>query len=128
MRNTTGSKEETVEEGEQTEIGREVKAEAEEYRDMETELLIREYQKNAHPTQATLKLLELYGEDKWRIEEGVKLSRCFQGLVEEELIQNYQRDSTTDEEKRNALEYVGGMKWREDQGVEGRRCILGIIK
>ena len=56
------------------------------------------------------------------------MSRCFQGLVEEELIQNYQRDSTTDEEKRNALEYVVGMKWREDQGVEGRRCILGIIK
>ena len=39
--NTTGSKEETVEEGEEKEIGREEKAEAKEYRDTETEGLNR---------------------------------------------------------------------------------------
>ena len=49
------------EEGGEKEIGREGKAEAQEYRDAETEGLIREYQKNAKPTKATMKLLELYG-------------------------------------------------------------------
>ena len=118
--NTTGSKKETVEEGEETEIGREEKAEAEEYRDPETKLLIREYQKNANPTQATLKLLEIYGGEEWRIDEGVEMSRCIQHLVVEELIKIYKRDSTPDEETRNALEYAVGMNWRKDQGVEGR--------
>ena len=66
--NTTGSKEETVEEGEETDIGREEKAKAEEYRDMEMELLIREYQKNANLTQATMKLLEFFGGEESRID------------------------------------------------------------
>ena len=48
--NTTGSKEETVG-GEEKGIGREKKAEEKEYRDTETEGLIREYQKNSNLTQ-----------------------------------------------------------------------------
>ena len=71
--------------------------EAQEYRDVETEGLIREYQKSAKPTQATMKILEIYGEDKWRIDKGAEMSRCIQRLVEKELVQNYQRDSTPDE-------------------------------
>ena len=59
--NSTLREKETVEEGEEKEIGREEKADAQEYRDMETEGLIREYQKNTKPTQATMKLLEFYG-------------------------------------------------------------------
>ena len=90
--------------------------EAQEYRDAETEALIREYQKNAKPTQATMKLLEFYGGDNWRIDEGAEMSRCIQRLVEEELVQNYQSDSMPDEETRNALEKAVGMNWREDQG------------
>ena len=70
----------------------------------------------ANPTQATLKLLEFYGGDEWRIDEGVEMSRCIQRLVEEELVQNYQSDSMPDEETRNALEKAVGMNWREDQG------------
>ena len=49
--NTTGSKAETVEDWEETEIGREEKAEAEENRDKETELLKMEYQKKSNQTQ-----------------------------------------------------------------------------
>ena len=70
--------------------------------------MIREYQKNANPTPATLKLLEFYGGDKWRIDKGKEMSTCIQCLVEEELVQNYQRDLMPDEETRNALEYVEG--------------------
>ena len=102
--NTTGNKEETVEEGEETEIGREEKAEAEDYRIRETKLLIGEYQKNANPTLSTMKLLEFYGGYKWRIDKGLEMSRCIQRLVEEELVQNYQRDLMPDEETRNPLE------------------------
>ena len=36
--------------------------------------MIREYQKNANPTQAA-KVLEFYGGDKWRIDEGIEMSR-----------------------------------------------------
>ena len=75
-----------------------------------------------------MKLLEFFGGDKWRIDEGAEISRCIQGLVQEELVQNYQKVSTLDEETRNTLEYAVGMNWREDQGVEGRSCILQIIK
>ena len=64
MMNTTGSKEEMIEEGEEKEMGREEKAKAKEYRDADSECLIREYQKNAKPTHATMKLLELYGGEK----------------------------------------------------------------
>ena len=49
--------------------------EAQEYRDEETEGLIREYQKNAKPTQATMEILEFYGGEKWRIDEGAEMSR-----------------------------------------------------
>ena len=86
--------------------------------------MIREYQKNANPTLVTLKVLEFYGGDKWRIDEGIEMSRCIQQLVEDELVQ----DLMPDEETRNALESAGGITWREDQGIEGRRCILQIIK
>ena len=51
MMNTTGSKEEMIEEGEEKEMGREEKAKAKEYRNTETEGLIREYQKNSNLTQ-----------------------------------------------------------------------------
>ena len=92
------------------------------------ELLIGEYQKNANQTPATLKVLEFYGGDEWRIDKGIEMSRCIQRLVEDELVQQYQGDLMPDEETRNALESAGGITWREDQGVEGRRCILRIIK
>ena len=80
---------ETVEEWEETDIGIEEKAEAEEYREGETKLLIREYQKDANPTPATLKILEFYGGHKWRIDKGIEMRRCIQCLVEEELVKNY---------------------------------------
>ena len=67
---------------------------------METELLIREYQKNTNSTPATLKVLEI-------INEGVEMSRCIQRLVEDELVQHYQRGSMPDEKIRNALESAG---------------------
>ena len=44
-------------EGEEEELGGEEKVETQEYRDVETEGLIREYQKNTKPTQATMKIL-----------------------------------------------------------------------
>ena len=55
--NPTGREKETIEEGEDEEIGGKEKVEAQEYKDAETEGLIREYQKNAKPTQATMKIL-----------------------------------------------------------------------
>ena len=82
----------------------------------ETEGLIREYQKNSKPTQATMKILEFYGGEKKRTDKGAAMSRCIQRLVEEELVHNYQRDSTPDEETRNPLKYAVGMNWREDKG------------
>ena len=78
--------------------------EIQEYNDAETEGLIREYQKNAKPTQETMKILEFYGGEKWRIDEGGEMSRCIQRFVEQELVQNYKRDSIPDDETRNALE------------------------
>ena len=90
-----------------------MKEEAEEYRDLEMELLIREYQKN--------------GGDGWRLDEGIEMSKSNQRLLEDELVKYYQRDLMPDEETRNALKSTGGITWREDQGVEGRRCILRII-
>ena len=66
-------------------------------------------------------ILQFYGGEKWRIDEGAEMSRCIQRLVEKELVQNHQRDSTPDEEPRNALEKAVGMNWREDQGVAGGR-------
>ena len=56
------------------------------------------------------------------------MSRCIQGLVEEELVKDYQRDSKPDAETRCALEEGVGASWREDQGVVGRSYILRIIK
>ena len=95
---------------------------------METEGLIREYQRNAKPTQSTIRLLEFYGGEDWRKNEGAGMKRCIQRLVEEELVKDYQRDSETDKETRCALEERAGAKWREDQGVTGRNYILGVIQ
>ena len=78
--------------------------------------MIREYQQNAKPTQATMGIIEFYGGQKWRIDEGAEMSRCIQSLVEQELVLNYQRDLTPDEETRNVLEKAAGANWREDQG------------
>ena len=47
-------------EREEEEIGGEEEVKVQEYRDAETEGLIREYKKNAKPTQATIKVLEFY--------------------------------------------------------------------
>ena len=55
--NPTGREKEIVEEGEEEEIGREEKAEAQENRDAETAGLIREYQMNVKPTQETMEIL-----------------------------------------------------------------------
>ena len=38
--------------------------------EVETEGLIREYQKNVKPIQNTIKLLEFYGGEDWRKNEG----------------------------------------------------------
>ena len=75
-----------------------------------------------------MKILEFYGGEDWRINEGAEMSRCIQCLVEEELVKDYQRDSKPDEETRLALEEGVGANWREDQGVVGRSYILRIIK
>ena len=107
---------ETVEEGEEEAIGGEEKVEAQEYRDVETAGLIREYQMNAKLTQATMEIFEFYGGEKWRIDEGAKMSRCIQCLVEQELVQNYQRDLTPDEETRNALEKAMGQIGEKTRG------------
>ena len=40
------------------------------YRVVETEGLIKEYQKNAKPTQSDIRLLEFYGGEDWRTNEG----------------------------------------------------------
>ena len=45
--NPTGREKETIEKGEEEEIGGEEKMEAQEYRDAKSEVLLREYQKNA---------------------------------------------------------------------------------
>ena len=68
------------------------------YSDAETEGLIREFQKNAKPTPSNIKILEFYGGEYWRTNGGAKMSRCIQGLVEEELVKDYQRDSIPDKE------------------------------
>ena len=96
--------------------------------EVDTEGFIREYQKNAKPIQNTIKLLEFYGGEDWRMNEGAEMKRCIQHLVEEELVKDYQRDSEPEEETRGTLEEKVGAKWREDQGVAGRSYILGIIK
>ena len=84
--------------------------------EVETEGLIREYQRNAKPTQSTIRLLEFYGGEDWRKNEGAGMKRCIQRLVEEELVKDYQRDSEPDKETRGTLEEKVGAKWREDQG------------
>ena len=98
------------------------------YRDAETEGLIREYQKNAKPTPSNIKILEFYGGEDWRTNKGEKTSRSIQRLVEEELVKDYQMDSKLDKETRQTLEEGVGARWREDQGVAGRGYILRIIK
>ena len=60
--------------------------------EVETEGLIREYQRNTKPIQSTIKLLEFYGGEDWRKNEGAGMKRCIQRLVEEELVKDYQRD------------------------------------
>ena len=62
--NSVGRENETMEKREEGEIGREEEVKAKEYRDADSECLIREYQKNAKPTHATMKLLEFYGGEK----------------------------------------------------------------
>ena len=52
-------------------------------RDVETEGLIREYQRNAKPTQSTIRLLEFYGGEDWRKNKGAGMKKCIQRLVEE---------------------------------------------
>ena len=98
------------------------------YRDMEIEGLIREYNKNPKLTQSTMKILEFYGGEDWRTNKGAEMRRCIQQLVEEELVKDYQRDSKSDEDTRHILEERVGASWREDQGVVGRSYILRIIE
>ena len=42
------------------------------YRDAEIEGLIREYKKNATPTQSSMKILEFYGGEDWRTNKGAE--------------------------------------------------------
>ena len=83
------------------------------YRDAEIEGLIREYKKNAKPTQSAMKILEFYGVEDWRTNEGAEMRRCIQHLVEEKLVKDYQRDSEPDEETRCTLEERVGAKWKK---------------
>ena len=46
------------------------------YRDAEIEGLIREYKKNATPTQSSMKILEFYGGEDWRTNKGAEMRRC----------------------------------------------------
>ena len=87
-----------------------------------------EYKKNAKPDPITLKVLELFGGEAWRKDEGTDMRRCIQRLVEDELVQQYQRNSRPYEETRAVLESCGGMAWREDTGEEGRKSIQQVIK
>ena len=83
-------------------------------RNVETEGLIREYQRNA--TQSTIRLMEFYGGEDWRKSEGAGMKRCIQNLVEKELVTDYQRDSGPDEETRGALEERVGAKGEKTKG------------
>ena len=73
--------------------------------------MIREYQRNAKPTPSTRRLLEFYGGEDWRKEEGAGMKRCIQRLVEKDLVTDYQRDSEPDEDTRSALEERVRAKW-----------------
>ena len=44
-------------------------------RDLEIEGLIREYQRNDEPTQSTMRLLEFYGGEDWRKDEGAGMKK-----------------------------------------------------
>ena len=98
------------------------------YRDTGIEGLIREYKKNAKPTQIAMKILEFYGGENCGTNEGAEMRRCIPRLVEEELVKDYQSDSEPDEDTRPILEERVGASWKEDQGVVGRSYILRIIK
>ena len=45
-------------------------------KDVEIEGLIREYKKNAKPIWRAKKILEFYGGEDWRTNEGAEMSRC----------------------------------------------------
>ena len=57
--------------------------------EVETEDLIREYERKAKPIQSIIRLLEFYGGEDWGKNEGVGMKRCIQHLVEEELVKDY---------------------------------------
>ena len=111
-----------------TELDVEEKVETEGSVDVETELLIMEYQKNANPDLMTLKVLEFWGGEEWRQEEGADMRRFVRYLEEDDLVKKYQRNLRPDAETKEALETCWGLDWREDKGEEGRKCILQIIK
>ena len=84
--------------------------------DEETESLIREYQRSPIPDMYNLRLVEFYGGEEWRKNEGAEIRRCIQRIVEKELVDSYQKNSRPSEEVRCALEEIVGEDWREEQG------------
>ena len=92
--------------------------------DEETESLIREYQRNAIPNLDNLRLVEFYGGEEWRKDEGAEMSRCIQRILEKELVDEYQKNAEPNEEVKRELDEKIEEKWREDQGVSGRNYIL----
>ena len=87
-----------------TEFDVEEKVETEGSVDVGTKLLIMEYQKNANPDPMTLKVLEFWGGEEWRQDEGADMRRCVRCLEEDDLVQKYQRNLRPDAETKEALE------------------------
>ena len=63
-----------------------------------------EYQKNTKPDPTVLKVVEFFGGEALREDEGTDMRRCIQCLVEDELVQQYQRNLRPDKETRAVLE------------------------
>ena len=96
--------------------------------DEETESLIREYQRSTIPEPYNLRLMEFYGGEYWRKDEGAEMKRCIQRIVEKELIDKYHKNLKPSEEVGCVLEERIGENWREEQGVPGRNYIMMLSK
>ena len=84
--------------------------------DEETESLIREYQRSAIPNLDNLRLVEFYGGEEWRKDEGAEMSRCIRRIVEKELVDDYQRNLRPSEEVKCALKEIVGKIGEKSRG------------
>ena len=79
------------EEGNEIRNEEEVTKIEEEEEDMEN--LIREYQQNAQPSKAIVRMLGLYGEGDWRKDKGAAMKRFVRWKVKTELVNEYQKNA-----------------------------------